>query len=113
MRSWRVWGTCLLPLSAFPSAVKHSGNVTLDQIIDVARIMRPRSLAKSLTGTVKEILGTAFRCGLFFAPRLRAPLMFPLLFFFPLCSVGCTVNGVSPGDIQKRIDDGEIEIPSA
>lgn len=42
--------------------VKHSGNVTLDQIIDVARTMRFRSMAKTLQGTVKEILGTAFRC---------------------------------------------------
>ncbi len=44
-----------------PFAVKHSGNITLDQIIDIARIMRPRSMAKTLSGTVKEILGTAYR----------------------------------------------------
>jgi ribosomal protein L11 len=33
--------------------VKHDGNVTLDQIIDVARKMRERSMARTLAGTVK------------------------------------------------------------
>merc|ERR1719507_2637655 len=62
--------------------VKHDGNLTLDQVIDIARQMRERSMAKKLAGTVKEILGTCF-------------------------SIGCTVNGESPRDIQAGIDDGE------
>jgi large subunit ribosomal protein L12e len=66
--------------------IVHNGNLTLDQVIDVARVMRERSMAKTLAGTVKEILGT---CN----------------------SIGCTVNGESPRDIQSGIDDGEIEIP--
>jgi large subunit ribosomal protein L12e len=66
--------------------VKHDGNLTLDQIIEIARVMRERSMARTLAGTVKEILGTAN-------------------------SIGCTVNGESPRDIQKSIDDGEVEIP--
>jgi large subunit ribosomal protein L12e len=37
--------------------VKHSGNVTMDEIYGIARIMRPRSMARTFTGTVKEILG--------------------------------------------------------
>jgi ribosomal protein L11 len=37
--------------------VKHDGNVSLDEIFKIARIMRPRSLAKTFDGTVKEILG--------------------------------------------------------
>lgn len=57
--------------------IKHDGNVTLDQVIDIARTMRERSMARSLAGTVKEMLGT---CN----------------------SVGCTVNGASPRDIQVR-----------
>mmetsp|Transcript_11106 Transcript_11106/g.16818 ORF Transcript_11106/g.16818 Transcript_11106/m.16818 type:complete len:165 (-) Transcript_11106:152-646(-) len=67
--------------------VVHNGNITLDQIIEIARTMRERSMARELSGTVKEILGTAF-------------------------SIGCTVNGESPRDIQSAIDDGEIEIPA-
>ena len=66
--------------------VKHNGNLTLDQVIDIAKEMRERSCARKLAGTVKEILGT---CN----------------------SIGCTVNGESPRDIQQGIDDGEIEIP--
>jgi large subunit ribosomal protein L12e len=43
-----------------------------------------KSLAKDLSGTVKEILGTAF-------------------------SVGCQVDGRSPKDISDDIEKGEIE----
>lgn len=39
--------------------IKHSGNITLDEVITIARTMRPRSMARTLSGTVKEILGTA------------------------------------------------------
>ncbi|KAJ1951064.1 hypothetical protein FBU59_000375 [Linderina macrospora] len=68
--------------------ILHNGNISIDDVISVAKIMREadKSLARELKGTVKEILGTAF-------------------------SVGCTVDGESPVDIQQKIDDGEIEIP--
>mmetsp|Transcript_108879 Transcript_108879/g.234550 ORF Transcript_108879/g.234550 Transcript_108879/m.234550 type:complete len:167 (+) Transcript_108879:33-533(+) len=66
--------------------VVHDGDVSLDQIIDVARILRERSFAKKLAGTVKEVLGTAF-------------------------SIGCTVNGMHPRKVQEMIDDEEIDIP--
>jgi len=36
--------------------IKHSGNVTLDAIINIARIMRSKSMAKKLVGTVKEVI---------------------------------------------------------
>ena len=67
--------------------MKHDGNITLDQVIEIARTMREKSMAKDLSGTVKEILGTAF-------------------------SVGCTVNGEHPSDITKQINEGDIEIPA-
>lgn len=66
--------------------VKHSGNITLDDVIEIARTMRYKSLARELKGTVKEILGTAF-------------------------SVGCTVDGQNPKDLGDAIDAGEVEIP--
>lgn len=43
-------------------------------------------MARKLQGTVKEVLGTAF-------------------------SIGCTIDGKSPYDVQKEIDDGEISVP--
>lgn len=64
--------------------IKHSKSVPLDEIIDIARIMRNRSLAKELRGTVLEILGTAF-------------------------SVGCQVDGRSPKDVSDDVKAGEID----
>ncbi|OUS44114.1 putative 60S ribosomal protein L12 [Ostreococcus tauri] len=43
--------------------ITHTGNCSLDDIIEVARVMRPKSCAKNLAGTVKEILGTAKSVG--------------------------------------------------
>ena len=66
--------------------IKHSGNLTMDDIIGIARIMRTRSQARKLEGTVKEVLGTAQ-------------------------SVGCTVEGSNPHDMVVKINAGEVEIP--
>lgn len=66
--------------------IKHGGNITLDEIIEIARTMRSKSLSKSLANGCKEILGTAQ-------------------------SVGCTIDGQPPHDIIDGITSGEIEIP--
>lgn len=42
--------------------IKHDGNVPFDEIIAIARKMRSRSMAKELSGTVKEILGKLTFC---------------------------------------------------
>jgi len=67
--------------------VKHDGSLTLDEIIEIARVMRERSMSRTFTGVIKEVLGTCV-------------------------AVGCSVNGQSPKDIQSQIDAGEIEVPS-
>ncbi len=64
--------------------IKHSKSIPLDEIIEIARTMRFKSLAKELKGTVKEVLGTAF-------------------------SVGCQVDGKSPRAISDAIEAGEID----
>merc|ERR1712136_123739 len=66
--------------------IKHNGNITFDEILNIARIMRERSMARRLEGTVKEILGTAQ-------------------------SIGCSIDGMAPHDVIEKIDDGEIEVP--
>lgn len=38
--------------------IKHSGNITFQQVLGIARTMRPKSMAHEFSGTVKEILGT-------------------------------------------------------
>jgi len=66
--------------------IKHSGSITLDDCISIARTMKERSMAKNLTGTVKEILGTCQ-------------------------SVGCSIDGKSPREMIDSINEGEVEIP--
>ncbi|XP_038052963.1 60S ribosomal protein L12-like [Patiria miniata] len=66
--------------------IKHDGNVSFEEILRIARIMRERSMARELSGTVKEILGTAQ-------------------------SVGCTVDGMNPHDVIDKINNEEIEVP--
>nr|ALS04094.1 60S ribosomal protein L12 [Acartia pacifica] len=67
--------------------IKHNGNITMDDIISAARVMRPRSMSKEFSGVMKEILGTAQ-------------------------SVGCTIDGMAPHDVIDGINDGSIECPS-
>uniref|UniRef100_A0A7S3UH31 60S ribosomal protein L12 n=1 Tax=Picocystis salinarum TaxID=88271 RepID=A0A7S3UH31_9CHLO len=66
--------------------IQHDGNITMNDVYETARIMRPRSMARHFSGTVKEILGTCV-------------------------SVGCTVDGEDPKDLQAQIDDGELVCP--
>merc|ERR1712132_16604 len=35
--------------------IKHNGNITMDDVISIARTMRPRSGARDLSGTIREI----------------------------------------------------------
>ena len=51
------------PTEFFYWTVKHNGNLTLDQIIEIAKTMRPRSMARLLSVTVKEIRGTCQSVG--------------------------------------------------
>lgn len=71
-----------------PKDIKHDGNLTFDQVLDIARTMRPSSMAREFKGTVKEILGT---CN----------------------SIGCTVDGKQPRDLQKAITKNEVDVPEA
>ena len=64
--------------------IKHTKSIPLDEIINIARTMRFKSMSKDLQGTVKEVLGTAF-------------------------SVGCLVDGKSPKTVSEEIDDGSVE----
>ncbi|KAK3927060.1 60S ribosomal protein L12 [Frankliniella fusca] len=65
--------------------VKHSGNITFEDVVSIAKTMRPRSMSRKLEGTVKEILGTCQ-------------------------SVGCTIDGKAPHDVIDEINDGSIEV---
>uniref|UniRef100_A0A8C5JWA6 Large ribosomal subunit protein uL11 n=1 Tax=Jaculus jaculus TaxID=51337 RepID=A0A8C5JWA6_JACJA len=64
--------------------IKHSGNISCDEIVNIAGQMCHRSLARELSGTIKEILGTTQ-------------------------SVGCNVDGRYPHDIIDDINSGAVE----
>ena len=65
--------------------ILHNGNLTLKDVVECAKIMRYRSHARLFAGTVLELLGTCV-------------------------SLGCTVEGQDPRDIQKKIKSGEIVV---
>lgn len=60
------------------------GDLTLDQIINVVEAKKDKFLEKNLKVAVKTVLGTAL-------------------------SVGITVEGEDPREIQKRIANGEYD----
>ncbi|KDN46141.1 ribosomal protein L12 [Tilletiaria anomala UBC 951] len=66
--------------------IKHGGNIPFDEIVEIARTMKPKSFAKNLEGCVKEILGTCQ-------------------------SVGCRVDKQPPHDVIDAINSGEREVP--
>ena len=66
--------------------VKHDGNITFEDVLGIAREMRAVSMAQKLSGTVKEILGTAQ-------------------------SVGCKVDGQHPHDVIDKVNSGEYPVP--
>eukprot|EP00187_Rhodella_violacea_P000467 CAMPEP_0174884802 /NCGR_PEP_ID=MMETSP0167-20121228/223_1 /TAXON_ID=38298 /ORGANISM="Rhodella maculata, Strain CCMP736" /LENGTH=173 /DNA_ID=CAMNT_0016120251 /DNA_START=20 /DNA_END=541 /DNA_ORIENTATION=+ len=65
--------------------VAHSGNITYDQVYEIAKQKRGKSMAKAMEGTVLEVLGTAQ-------------------------SIGCTVDGRPAHDIIDDIHAGEIKV---
>lgn len=67
--------------------IKHNGNITFDEVVSIARVMRPRSMARELSGTCKEVLGTAH-------------------------SVGCTIDGRAPHEVIEDINSGAVECPT-
>merc|ERR1711964_388198 len=66
--------------------ISHDGNITWDDVLSAARIMKDRSMAKDLSGVCRELLGTAH-------------------------SIGCTVDNEHPHDLIEKIRAGELEVP--
>lgn len=67
--------------------IKHTGNMSFDDVLSIARTMRFKSLAKELKGTVREILGTC-------------------------ASVGCSIDGIPAQAFSEKVQAGEIEVPA-
>jgi large subunit ribosomal protein L11 len=69
--------------SGTPNTVKV-GDLTMEQMVRIAKIKRPELLAPTLKKATKEMLGTCI-------------------------SIGVTVEGKDPREIQKEIDAGTYE----
>jgi large subunit ribosomal protein L11 len=67
--------------SGTPSTQKV-GNLTMDQIVRIAKMKRPELLARSLKNAAKEVLGACV-------------------------SMGVTADGKDPREVQKEIDQGK------
>merc|ERR1711998_158515 len=66
--------------------IEHDGDITMEDVYEVARALRYKSMAREFSGTVKEVLGTAN-------------------------SLGCTVDDEEPTTWQEQIDSGEHVCP--
>jgi large subunit ribosomal protein L11 len=67
------------------SGTPHSakiGDLTINQVIRIAKMKQPEMLAKDLKGAAKEILGACL-------------------------SMGVTAEGKNPREVQKEIDEGK------
>jgi large subunit ribosomal protein L12e len=65
--------------------VNHKGNLTLEQVKKVAKVIEEKSMSKNFAGTVKSVLGTCL-------------------------SLGCTVDKQSPKQIIAKINNNEIKV---
>ena len=63
----------------------HEGNLEFDTIVDIAKQMEHKSMAKTFGGTVKQVLGTCQ-------------------------SIGVTVDGKSAKQVQGLIDEGAYNV---
>ena len=64
--------------------VEKVGNLSMQQVIKIAKIKRPQLLANSLKAAVKEILGACV-------------------------SMGVTVDGKDPKDVIKEVNEGKYD----
>ena len=69
--------------SGTPNTAKV-GNLSMDQLVRIAKIKRAELLARDLKDAAKEMLGTCV-------------------------SMGVTVEGKDPREVQKEIDEGKYE----
>ncbi|MGF3523030.1 MAG: 50S ribosomal protein L11 [Candidatus Bathyarchaeia archaeon] len=69
--------------SGTPNSAKI-GDLSVEQIIRIAKIKRPELLAKTLKGAAKELMGTCV-------------------------SMGVTIEGKDPREVQKEIDNGQYD----
>lgn len=68
--------------------IKHHGSLSLQTVIDIAKTVKSRSMAVSLSGTLREVLGTC-------------------------SSMGCLVDGIAASEMSAKVAAGEVDVPTA
>lgn len=69
------------------SGTPHSekvGDISVEQVVKIAKIKQPQMLASTVTSAAKEIMGTCV-------------------------SMGVTVEGKDPREVQKEVDEGKYD----
>jgi large subunit ribosomal protein L11 len=69
--------------SGTPNTAKV-GDITVEQIVRIAKIKQPQLLASTVKGAAKEIMGTCV-------------------------SMGVTIEGKDPREVQQEVDDGKYD----
>ncbi len=69
--------------SGTPNSAKV-GDANMEQIVRIAKIKRPELLARTLKGAAKEVMGTCV-------------------------SIGITIEGKDPREVQKEVDEGKYD----
>ncbi|KAM0672942.1 ribosomal protein L12 [Ordospora colligata] len=67
--------------------ILHSGSIKMIEVVEIARLAKStRSFSRTLTGAVKEVLGTCK-------------------------AIGCKVDGKCPKEVIHEINTGDIKLP--
>jgi len=61
---------------------KHTGNLTMEQVKNIAKKMKEKTLSREFKGTVKEVLGSCL-------------------------AVGITVDGKNPKEVTTEVENGQ------
>ena len=72
----------MLRISIGTAGTESVGNLTQDQVVNIAKMKITDSFARNIKSMAKEVLGTCV-------------------------SMGVTVEDIDPREIQKKIDEGE------
>ncbi|ELA47719.1 hypothetical protein VCUG_00801 [Vavraia culicis subsp. floridensis] len=67
--------------------IKHTGSITLVDVVEIARAVKVRSLSNEFKGTIMQVLGTCV-------------------------SIGCKIEGKCPKEVMKEINEGELRLPA-
>ncbi|KAF7700559.1 60S ribosomal protein L12 [Cucumispora dikerogammari] len=66
--------------------VLHTGDISMIDVVEIAKLIRFKSLSKKFEGTVRQVVGCCK-------------------------SIGCTIDGMSPKEVIEKMKSGAITVP--